>query len=89
MKEYEIMNITKSGVTKENVIKLISDKLNIKLEDITAFWDDYADIGMFKMVGLGIAMGNAIDDVKKIADIIIDTNDNDGIGKYLNRILTK
>ena len=37
MKEYEIMNITKSGVTKENVIKLISDKLNIKLEDITAF----------------------------------------------------
>ena len=44
---------------------------------------------MFKMVGLGIAMGNAIDDVKKIADIIIDTNDNDGIGKYLNRILTK
>lgn len=50
---------------------------------VEVFGDDYADIGMLKMIGLGIAMGNAIDDVKKIADIIIDTNDNDVIGKYL------
>ncbi len=97
LKNYDVLRfsdgywykITKSGVTKENAIRFISDKLNIKLRDMIAFGDDYADIGMLKMVGCGIAMGNAIDEVKEIADVIIDTNDNDGIAKYLKELERK
>lgn len=51
--------------------------------NITAFGDDYADIGMLNLCGTGIAMGNAISEVKEQADLIIGSNDEDGIAEYL------
>lgn len=55
----------------------------IKTEEIIAFGDDYADIGMLELCGKGIAMGNAINEVKENADWIIGSNDEDGIAEYL------
>ena len=74
---------TKKGVTKENAIKIVCDSYKIDLSDVIAFGDDYADIEMLKIAGLGVAMGNAIAEVKEIADVVIGTNDDDGIAKYL------
>ena len=48
-----------------------------------AFGDDLADMGMLKMCGIGVAMGNAVDEVKAMADIVIGTNDEDGIADFL------
>lgn len=76
---------TKAGVTKERAINMICSACNLNLEDITAFGDDFADIGMLKLCGLGIAMGNAIDEVKGIADIVIGKNDEDGIAEYVEK----
>lgn len=76
---------TKSGVTKEFAIHKVCEACNIGLQDIVAFGDDFADIGMLKLCGLGVAMGNAIDEVKKIADVVIGRNDEDGIVKYVER----
>ncbi|MDO4299054.1 MAG: Cof-type HAD-IIB family hydrolase [Lachnospiraceae bacterium] len=77
---------TRKGVTKENSIKIVCDSCGISVSDIIAFGDDYADIGMLKMAGTGVAMGNAIDDVKAIADVVIGSNDEDGIAEYLESI---
>ena len=55
----------------------------IDLKDVTAFGDDAPDIGMLKLCGTGVAMGNAIDCVKEVADIVIGSNDDDGIAEYL------
>ena len=74
---------TKRGVTKEDSIRIVCDACGISVDDIVAFGDDYADIGMLKMAGLGVAMGNAINEVKNIADVVIGTNDEDGIANYL------
>ena len=74
---------TKKAVTKEKAILKVCSVLGIKIEDITAFGDDYADIGMLQMCGTGIAMGNAIDEVKQEADLVIGSNDKDGIAEYL------
>ncbi len=74
---------TKKAVTKEKAILKVCSVLEIKTEDITAFGDDYADIGMLQMCGTGIAMGNAIDEVKQEADLVIGSNDKDGIAEYL------
>lgn len=76
---------TKAGVTKEKAINVVCTACNISLADIIAFGDDFADIGMLQLCGLGIAMGNAIDEVKEIADIVIGTNDQDGIAEYLEK----
>ena len=52
-------------------------------EEMIAFGDDFNDIGMLKLCGKGIAMGNAIDEVKAIADYITKTNNEDGVAYYL------
>ena len=74
---------TKNNVTKEDAILHMCEVCKITVDDIIAFGDDYADIGMLKLCGAGVAMGNAIDEVKAIADCVIGDNDHDGIAKYL------
>lgn len=83
----EWYKFTKKGVTKENAIKIVCNSYKIGFEDVIAFGDDYADIEMLKIAGVGVAMGNAIKEVKEIADIVIESNDNDGIAKYLEKIM--
>lgn len=76
---------TKAGVTKEAAIHMVCDHWDISLEDIIAFGDDFADMGMLKLCGLGVAMGNSIKEVKEVADIVIGSNDEDGIAEYLEK----
>lgn len=77
---------TKSGVTKENAIKRLCEHIGADIADITAFGDDLADIGMLKMCGTGVAMGNALPEVKAAADVSIGSNDEDGIADYLDSL---
>lgn len=77
---------TKKEVTKENAILKACELCGIALEDVTAFGDDTPDIGMLKLCGTGVAMGNALDAVKEAADIVIGGNDEDGIAKYLEKL---
>ena len=50
---------------------------------VMAFGDGENDIAMIKFAGIGVAMGNASDDVKAAADYVTDTVDNGGIEKAL------
>ena len=77
---------TKKNATKETAIKKVCAICGIPLENITAFGDDLADIGMLKLCGTGIAMGNALPEVKSAANIVIGCNNNDGIADYLESI---
>lgn len=74
---------TKKSATKENAILEMVKDLGIAVESIIAFGDDYADIGMLKLCGTGVAMGNAIPEVKEAADLVIGSNDEDGIAGFL------
>lgn len=76
---------SKKTATKENAILHMCEKCGITTDEIAAFGDDYADIGMLKLCGMGVAMGNAIDEVKAVADYVIGDNDNDGIGRFLQK----
>ena len=74
---------TKKNVTKENAIMKITEVSGFGTESIIAFGDDFADIGMLELCGLGVAMGNAIEEIKEKADIVIGSNDEDGIAVFL------
>lgn len=74
---------TKRNVTKESAIKKAAKAGGFGTEAIIAFGDDYADMGMLKLCGLGVAMGNAIDRVKQKANVVIGTNDEDGIAEFI------
>lgn len=79
--------ITSKMATKENALCKFKDYFNIEMTDIIAFGDDSNDIDMIKTAGIGVAMGNAIDEVKSVADFICDTNDADGIAKWISKFL--
>ena len=74
-------------MTKENAIMKISEVCGFGAESIIAFGDDFADIGMLELCGLGVAMGNAIDEVKSRADVVIGSNDEDGIAFFVEKNL--
>lgn len=75
---YDVM---KSGRSKAAGIEEIREKLGVKQEEIICFGDGLNDLEMIEYAGLGVAMGNAKEELKKIADHITDTAANDGIYK--------
>ena len=60
---------------------------NIKQEEVISFGDNNNDILMIKNAGLGIAMGHSNEQVKKVANFITKTNDEDGVAKALENIV--
>jgi len=78
--------ITHQLASKYNAIKHLSKHTGIEQGDIIAFGDDNNDIEMLQKCGIGVAVKNAIQDAKDVADYICDTNENDGIARFLASI---
>lgn len=75
--------------TKYNTIKKLADSLNISNKEIIAFGDGLNDIDMLQKCGTGIALKNALPEVKKVAnDITTFDYINDGVIKYLAEYFT-
>ena len=81
---YSVVN---KGVSKGNASLILSEHCNIKKENTIGIGNDYNDISMFNMLGLGVIVDNAINEVKEYASLIIDSNNNDGVYKYLKGFL--
>jgi len=69
--------------TKPGGIRLIADHFGIGMHEIAAFGDDHNDIAMLSACGAGIAVGNAIDEVKRAADHIALSNEEDGVARWI------
>lgn len=72
---------------KANSIKILCEYLNIDLNEIAAIGDSPNDILMLELAKDKVAMGNGTNEIKKVANIITDTNTNCGVGKYIKSIL--
>ena len=78
---------TKANVTKEHAAARLGELLGIGARDMMAFGDDYSDIGMLRYCGTGVAVANAIDEVKAVADVAVASQDEDGPAAYLAGLL--
>jgi Cof subfamily protein (haloacid dehalogenase superfamily) len=76
-------DIVVKGVDKSVGIQNISDYFGFSKEEIMAIGDGGNDVSMIKYAGAGVAMGNAVDEVKQIADYVTATVDEDGVGEAL------
>ena len=65
------------------------DNQVISKEDIIAIGDSMIDIDMIQYAHLGIAVDNAMEEVKKVADRIIASNDEDGPAHLIETIINK
>ncbi|MBR5298612.1 MAG: HAD hydrolase family protein, partial [Parabacteroides sp.] len=76
-------DVVSMGISKRVGIDKMLEHFHIGLDECMAFGDGGNDIQMLSHVGLGVAMGNASDEVKKYADYVTDSVDEDGIYKAL------
>ena len=73
------------GATKGGGLERLRTHLNISREETMAFGDGENDLPMLQAAGLGIAMENGADFLKKQADIITLTNDRDGVAAAIEQ----
>ena len=72
-----------AGVTKWSAVRRLASQWGIADDEICAVGDDVNDILMIRSAGLGVAMGNAVPEVKAAADRIAPTHDNDGLAEVV------
>lgn len=73
-------------ISKATGIKKVLEYLNLEIEDSYGFGDGLNDMEMIQMVGTGVAMGNAVDELKAISDLVSDTIQNNGLEKALVKL---
>lgn len=79
----DLIQIMKKGATKWNGVKAMLNHFDISQSDAVYFGDDNDDIEPIKNCGIGVAVKNAISPVLACADVITESNDNDGVAKYI------
>ena len=82
-----LVEVLTKGVNKAFGLEKLAQKLNIEPSEIAAIGDAANDIEMLEYAGLAIAMGNASEEVKAIADIVTDTNENNGVIKAIDKLI--
>lgn len=75
------------GVNKGASLSNMLPKLGYNREELIACGDSYNDMTMIGYAGLGVCMENGESDVKKISDLIADSNDDDGVAKVVEKYL--
>lgn len=79
--------IIDAGVSKWNALKLLADEWGIRPEEVMAIGDQGNDISMITHAGVGVAMGNAPDDVKQFANYVAPPIDQDGVAEAIERFV--
>lgn len=80
------LEIVKKGVSKARGIEKLIERLGILREEVIAIGDGENDIPMIRYAGMGVAMGNALEEVKAVADMVTDTNDRAGVAKAIRKL---
>lgn len=73
------LELVSKGVSKENGLRMLAKHLEIPLEQVVAIGDSTDDVEMIASVGLGVAMGNAPFEVKRAADWVTRSNNEQGV----------
>ena len=69
---------------KAHALEKLEEIENVDITNATVFGDSHNDVGLFKKAGVKIAVANAIDELKEIADTVLPyTNDEDAVARYL------
>lgn len=83
------LEVNSMDATKGRALLWLAAYLGIARESTMAFGDGENDISMIRAAGVGVAMGNALDQVKAYADQITDTNDEAGVGTAVERLIQR
>lgn len=81
------VNLTNSEASKQHAVLEVAKILNIKTDEIIGIGDSYNDFPLLMACGLKVAMGNAVDEIKAIADYVAPTVEEDGVVDAINKFV--
>jgi hypothetical protein len=73
--------------TKAHAVKFLAERFGIGMEEVIAVGDGLNDVEMVQAAGLGVAVGNAVDALKRVADHITASNNEEGVRKLIETFL--
>lgn len=80
---YNNLECMAKGISKEYGIRKVCDLLNIRMDQIMAIGDSFNDLKLLHSAGLGIAMGNAHEEIIRSANFVTADNESDGVAKAI------
>jgi Cof subfamily protein (haloacid dehalogenase superfamily) len=83
------LEINKKGGNKGNGLLVLAEHLGLTRDQIMACGDSDNDYSMITAAGLGVAMENGLEEVKKIADAVTLSNDDDGVAYAIEQWVLK
>lgn len=83
----KILEFFSLEASKGKAVLNYAKSLNIKQEEIICIGDGMNDITMIEMAGLGVAMDNACDELKCVADFVTKSNDDNGVAYAINKFV--
>jgi hypothetical protein len=81
------LDVTPPGHDKGTFVEAMARRLGVSLQEVATVGDMQNDLAMFAKSGLSIAMGNATDDVKKMATLVTASNEDEGFAGAIETIL--
>lgn len=69
--------------TKGNALRWCAEHFGFRMDELLAFGDSLNDVSMLEAAGVGVAMGNAREDVKAMGFAVCGTNEEDGVACYI------
>ncbi len=81
------VTITAAGADKGRALELVLAHLAVPADEVLAVGDAMPDVPMFELAGVGVAMGNATDDVKARATAVAPSNAEGGVGWAIRRFV--
>ncbi len=82
------IEVVASASGKGNAVKRLAAHYGIPLKNVAVFGDALNDISMLKVAGLSVAVGNAMEEVKAVSDIVAESVTDCGVGKIIEQILS-
>ena len=81
------LEVTHSGISKGQALAFVAEAYGIGPKDVIAVGDTEVDMSMLVFAGLGVAVANADDNLKKIADIVCASNNDGGVADVIEQYI--
>jgi hypothetical protein len=85
--KYRLVQILAASADKAEALRFVVERWGCSMDQVIAFGDDINDVDMVRASGLGVAVDNAIPEVKAVADRVTLSNDEDGVASVLRELV--